>query len=802
MVRNRINKKGQITIFVIIGLVLLIAVGILFYINSQITPGITGPVAKDLEPVPEEFKPIRSYVESCMKQVAEDGIRKLALHGGYIDPLNSDYSYFDFEYDPMNPTESDIIDFGIPPSSIKIPYWYYLSGKNGDSTQGVASWMPTIQFMQLQLSAYIQNNINDCLEGFSELEKTGFEVTVLDSPSVDTVIVDGGQSFLLTYKLEVTKEDAQQIINDYYTTSELPLKKLYDAAKNITQYESSTNHLALFTKHIISTHSGPSMDLLPPFFHSDNEKLEKFWLKPVVKLKIQDLLYSYSQTLQVLGTKNFDDSFMERIDEDLRMERMIYLLGTLPVFASDDENANTISASLIYSKNHPIFVDVFPNKGVRIKPQHQSSGGGFFDDIFPSEDSNKYKFFYDVSYPLTVELKNYDEVNKNNELEFVFAIEVNLIKNYIVNDYLLGRGPILWSNDLINLEIINTDTSAPPADSNIIYGEQASRNIFCKESQMKSGNITMIVSDRNTGEALENVEVSYGCGTYAECFIGLTELKYGSGYLSSKMPICNNGYVLFEKQGYETKRVELTTRQDTPTNLGNVALYRKVKKNVSLQKFEIDYLYKMDNDFGIPTRCYIPGLNSLLLFSGECFDLVKSKLKIKGTNMSNESANLTMNESAIIIFELMNNGINPDYKVFVRIKGNETEEVELIPGRYTIDITYLDANGVSIPKNCDKACEKCSWYETCTVKHCKHYPPNQIDLIPAPWGGLDFNESRPVYFRPSDLYGNNTELRLSVFSYPRPNEISCIESLEELDKKTEYTTKYRSLLLPKFITIN
>jgi hypothetical protein len=542
------------------------------------------------------------------------------------------------------------------------------------------------------------------------------------------------------------------------------------------------------------------MNLLPPFFYTDNERFQMRWSKSIVKQKIQSLIYSYSRVLQVLGTKNFDDSFIDKMPENELLEQTIYFQGILPVFDANSDYNSDVSANFIYF-NQPIYVNVFPSSDDKIFPRQSIFDASKLNFLLSNEYKNQYKFFYDLSYPLTVELKNYDGENKNNELEFVFAMEINLRKNYVINELLLDMGPVNWNNNLINLEIINTDTSAPPADSTLIPGEQASRNIFCKESQMNSGNISMMVSDRNTGEALENVEVSYGCGTYAECFIGMTELKYGSGYLSSKMPICNNGYVLFEKDGYETKRIELTTRQDTITNLGNVALYKKVKKNVSLQKFEIEYLYKIDNDIGIPTRCYIPGLNYLLLFSGECFDVVKSKLKIKGTDISNESINLTMNESAIIQFELLNDEINPDYKVFIKITGNETEEVELIPGRYAIDITYLDKRGVSIPEDCDRACEKCAWYETCTVKHCKYYPPDQIDLIPAPWGGLDFNASRPVYFRPIDIYDNTTELKLSLFSYPEPNEISCLDSLEELDKKGEYTIKYRSLLLPKFLSV-
>lgn len=763
------NKSGQVTVYVIIALVVLIIIGIVIYLTTRVSPSL--PEEPQITSVPEEFKPIRTYVESCMKQIAEDGIRKIANHGGYIDPLNKDYTIIDIDYDPSNPTESELVTVGTSQDALVVPYWYYLTGENTCSNCGPSSLTPTIEFMELQLSLYIEKNIVDCLAGFSSLKETGFEIINISEPVVDTKIYDEAQDFLLTYTLQASKQGATQEISDYYTRSDLPLKRLYDLAYNVTYYEAMTNHLDLFTKYVISTQTGPSMERLPPFAYSDNDKFMMFWLTPVVEQNIKNILYSYTQVLQVMGTKNFDDSFINKIPDDLTMEKTLYFQGILPVYGHDSEINNDVSVSMNYL-NHPIYVDVWPHKGSKIGPKYYTFDPSGISSFLPESHFSSYKFFYDISYPLIVEVKNYDYLNPNNELNFIFALEVNLRKNQVTNDRILGNSPLNWDTNYINVRIIDTDTTAPPTGTGIIPGDRTSKNIFCEESQKVSGNISLLLFDRNSGTALDDATVSFGCGTYAECAIGKTELKLGAGYFNNKMPLCLNGYVLIEKPGYQSKRIKLTTEKDKNINLGAIGLYPFETKNITVKKYPINYNFKLKS----------------------------GKLKVDGVSIINSNFPLTENESAVIKLSLIGEDIDPAYEVFLTLDSNETGEVALVPGRYAIDITYMNNDGITIPKKCDRACEKCAWYETCSVKHCKYYPADPIEIKPAPWGGLDFNASKPVSLRARDIYNKNNTLELYSFVYPLPNEIACLDALEEMTKKTSYTMDYRSILVPRFVT--
>ena len=272
-----------------------------------------------------------------------------------------------------------------------------------------------------------------------------------------------------------------------------------------------------------------------------------------------------------------------------------------------------------------------------------------------------------------------------------------------------------------------------------------------------------------TGDALVGAEVSYGCGTYAECLIGLTEFNQGTGYLNAKLPICTNGYLQIEKEGYEVKREKLTTKLGTSENLGTIKLYPKIKKNISINKFNLSYNIILQND----------------------------NLRIQGEKIDDNSSKLSDQESVLVTMNRISDGIDPDFEVYVQLIGNETEEVELIPGKYSLDIVYLNDDGVIIPKDCASSCIKRNIFRTCTKR--LKYPSEPIELKPAPWGGVEFTEERPISIRKNELYNVNTSLELFTIVYPLPNEIACLKSLEEMDKKEDYTLKYRSKIVPRFV---
>ncbi len=138
------QKRGQVTIFLVVGIIILAAFAGIFYFTSSLRQEgllVSEETATDALGV----KPrITSFVESCIREVATPGIYLLGIQGGIIhldDPTKSLI------------TENGIINYG------------YLNGENLLSTEK----------MEAQLNAYLEEELSLCLEDFSSFSP---EITV------------------------------------------------------------------------------------------------------------------------------------------------------------------------------------------------------------------------------------------------------------------------------------------------------------------------------------------------------------------------------------------------------------------------------------------------------------------------------------------------------------------------------------------------------------------------------------------------------------------------------------------------
>ena len=70
------TKRGQITVFVIIGLLILIVIGSMIYFN-QISD------LKLVDPKNKEVVPIKLFVENCLTKTGKNALVKIGRQGGY-----------------------------------------------------------------------------------------------------------------------------------------------------------------------------------------------------------------------------------------------------------------------------------------------------------------------------------------------------------------------------------------------------------------------------------------------------------------------------------------------------------------------------------------------------------------------------------------------------------------------------------------------------------------------------------------------------------------------------------------------
>ncbi|MEN9626136.1 MAG: hypothetical protein RL557_464 [archaeon] len=195
----RFMKKSQITIFIIIGLIFVVALAILFLLIKK--PDIK--ILDDKTPQP--------FIESCTQEAVEDAIAILSKQGGDIAPKG----YLSY-------------------NSENIVYLCYTS----EYYEPCINQRPLlIEHIQNEITAYITPRVQDCffeLEGSLssryDVESTPLVITTLLQPKTIVITVDK--------KFNMAREEEVMNFDHFKITLAHPLYNLAEIAMEITNQES------------------------------------------------------------------------------------------------------------------------------------------------------------------------------------------------------------------------------------------------------------------------------------------------------------------------------------------------------------------------------------------------------------------------------------------------------------------------------------------------------------------------------------------------------------------------------------
>ena len=209
---------------------LFLSAGIFFLTNTSVTKTITADGTPVAESVPLIFSPVQKYTENCMKSVGKRGLIILGQQGGYINPEVLG------KYSTTKPTDSD----GINLQPTKIPYWYYNTPANKQKKIAFASHQPKLHLkddpklsIEAQLSRYITENMDACLENYTIFDSQGFKFKQ-GSKKVKTLVGTSSVNFQLTMPLTVTQGKSTNKMNNFFITIPLNLRHYYEVADTIT----------------------------------------------------------------------------------------------------------------------------------------------------------------------------------------------------------------------------------------------------------------------------------------------------------------------------------------------------------------------------------------------------------------------------------------------------------------------------------------------------------------------------------------------------------------------------------------
>lgn len=406
------KRLGQLTLFVIVALVIIGAIGGYFLFKSKF---IQTEIPANILPVYEQYK-------SCVENSAIIGAKEIGLQGGYIEKPAFEAGS---EYSPFS-NQLGFLGRGIP-------YWYYVSG-NGIAKEQI----PTNKEMGQDLGDFIKTDIANC--DFGALRAQGYVINAGDSQATAN-IQDNVIQVFMKQTIDVTFGDSSFSISNRQFDVSSNLGKMYNSAKRIYDYESEKLFIENYARDVLYTYApveGVLLNCSP-----------KMWNPYEVFDNLKLALESNMQAIKINGdyytkTSSSTDYF---------------ITGTGMDFGLDNENVR-----LLYSRDWAGRFEVWPtNNNLMIaSPVGNQPGLNAMGFCYIP-----YKFVYDMYFPVLIQI-----TSSNGDEIFQFPISVVISKNAVRQSNATETlEPLdeMCTNANSDLTVYSYDTNLNPVEADVSF---------------------------------------------------------------------------------------------------------------------------------------------------------------------------------------------------------------------------------------------------------------------------------------------------------------------------------------------
>ncbi len=448
--------KGQITLFVIIGIVILLIVGVAYYYRESIISGLRGDIGEKVSQSLEEQE-IREYVAGCVEKVAREAVDIVGLQGGYIlVPLDVGVNQID-----------NLVLFG----DLNIPLWFYDKENNVQRVN-----VPSLEDIENEIGEYIDVNLARCTSYRLFEDYDIKEGAAKSNVKIRNNLVDVNVNFPVSVK---TKKSVFNLDN-FNVEIEAPLGELYSVAKEIFEKEDKNHLLEERTFDMMVVYDEI------PVSGTELECGIRTWQTDQVEKDLKKLIVNNIPYIKIKDTEHGDvDKYMEW---DLLKKRH-----------------DNLRINLMYLEDWPFYLEVFPDEDGVLKSDNVISGNQFNQFLMGLFCVNSYNFVYDVKYPLVFIL------NKD-DYTFQFGMEVIIDNNqprenrYEVLDF-EGLSEACKIRDK-EIEVYAIDNEGNDVDGNLFY---RCGGYKCSLGEVKKGYLKTGFPSCYNGEVIvENMNYTTG----------------------------------------------------------------------------------------------------------------------------------------------------------------------------------------------------------------------------------------------------------------------------------------------------
>jgi len=715
-------RRGQVTLFIVIGLALLI--GVLLFLLLR--------PAYHIEESRVGVVPVGQLIDDCTTQSLERLLRIAGANGGYLDTSGLRHAGL--------PWEGDTVPF--PPQDVAL--WSHVKpcsnplGCEASEQPPLCTHDCPLQLsfntdrtsVQEQIEQALPGTVIACLDNFTKV-KDKYEVT-FDGEGKATVLFTKNVIANLDMPVTITNRENGERRRLERFTAEAPvdLLQLYMLAYHLAQAERNSSYLERLTLNLLVLYSGVK-EKLPPMRSVTLLGRQRYWSRTAVEKILQEEILPWSDFIQV---PNAVAGYRPIIPpSNLSAEEQAYRAGTYAnlYVVPDTTQYEDVKARFFYPGTRP-FLAINGGKEL-LKPRSVNFGGlvtkmlGLF--------INDYRFRYDLAYPVIVTLTDESAFNGKG-YDWSFGLEANI-----------------WRNEPLNRSLATTRFTLVNQRADLASPLQRVKNA-----------LLISTTNKETGEPLAGVRITYACGE--EWFIGETDEQ---GRLATRMPYCRYGGLLsYSKAGYlgsgisydnyeedvthrfsfalwPLQNITFTVRKRTPRNIENLTTGPITQETIRRESAPLNttdlVLLTITRLNETPYEDDVPlvGFTTLALADQNMSRAIAEQQR--QLEQLQKQGLLTEQDVADWFDEMSNRKVIPS-------QPNVT--FSLAPGRYKLEAYLFHNDQVSLSEETRSYCAGPKVLGVCA--NTKHFTLNATNFTTWLSGGAFLNESHPFALTPNALY--------------------------------------------------
>lgn len=673
-----ISKKAQVTLFVIIGLVILLGISLVFFLTRVVS--IDEPNF-DPNDVSIETRPAQLLVTSCLESSMNEGLQLLGSQGGYITPPTVKY--------PSYTSKSVLYE------PYAVAYWRYLDDcgqENGcefseqpplcSTETKLCGGLPTGKgSIEEQLENYIEKDLSSCIDEFSSIADQYSIEDKAEQISVDVLFSEGQTQAILYYPITLKSLSSTdtKTIEQYETDVAINMLEIYRLANEIIDFTRETDYYERQTMQVLNVYADVD-GTIPPTDHI------QFigngggpWVLQQVQQEIrQDILphmtlIRYGNTNNGVPITTYNDGVYDQYVNG-------FYSTFLPITSDKEYNFN------VY--HHYLYEQPFVNVGDGSQLIEGADIAEIKNNPLLKAISNlamkDYRFEFDISYPLLLSIEDPESLDGQG-YTFDFAIEVNVRNNV-------------------------------PAYQNFTTLQSFETSIKGLGDFKIPTTHTITSIDKHTGESLDNVKISYVCGN--EYDIGFTEIVGETAQLRAELPVCQlGGFIRYQKDGYLGEAIPFNNVDDIQPQTFNVALWPIQQREIIVRKRSLEDIQNIvdattQGAFAMDTEYSPVTDNDSVLVTVErntqtAYDTPVPLISFMRYATSNQSSVSNQEYSDLLQYGIDNDIYTPEEIDLLQnvSKDNFNQTVNprseytfgFVPGNYTIDSTLMYEPGIYLP---------------------------------------------------------------------------------------------------------